>query len=336
MKAMQLICSLVLLQEAIPYQLLEQIYSWLSVIATVTGIIGFIVTIYVTLKVKEIKEAQRTEREALSGAVGIGEISTTLRSTDGLLHKMQLDPKLPKDFKEAVAEQRSKLLKEEGRIVGMTRTIQEYIDRNEKKPSKRIPRRFLGLRGPRTNIVTDYYCSDFCRRNISKASRIVRILCVRNIRITEPDTLRELANKINAGCRVEIMSLSPSVDDCIIKDIMSTLPKPPVSVQQFREEVENNYKSLSVFYKSLTKKQNFAYFEYKRLPSLHMCQFDGAIYLGFSFFYRKDMPRGQTLLDYGMAVSESETLGKRLIEQFEELKGESIDLIDTREDLFLT
>jgi hypothetical protein len=325
------------LQVIIPSQLLEQAYSWLNIFATFTGIIGFIITIYVSIKVRELKEVQRTEREALSGAIGVGDIITTLRSTDRLLQKIQLSPECPDSFRQDVVEQRSKLLKEEGRIVGMTRTIQEYVSKHEEKPSSQSIRRFsklVGLRGLKTNIITDYYCSEFCRRNISKAKRIVRILCVRNIRITEPDILRELSNRINDGCRVEIMSLSPAVDDCIIKDVMCTLPKPPADCGQFRNEVENNYKSISVFYKGLTKKQNFAYFEYNRLPNLHMCQFDDTIYLGFPYYYRKDTPKGETLLDFGIAVSESETIGKRVIEQFEELKRDSTDLLATRDDLF--
>lgn len=172
-----------------------------------------------------------------------------------------------------------------------------------------------------------YYSHEFVKKKIESSDKIIRVICVRNTRITEPDITEELKNFIlKRDGLVEILTLSPEVPDILISEIMYTLPKPPHNIQQFRDDVINNRNYIFNLYNELGEKgTHLCYFEYKTLPLIHMCQFDDTIYLGFQL-YHKDQVAG-SLLDYCIEIYANSNLGKKIVEQFEYLKDKKSNKI---------
>lgn len=171
-------------------------------------------------------------------------------------------------------------------------------------------------------VVHGYYSHDFVKNKIKSANKIIRVICVRNLRILEPDIIEEIKKFIlERDGTVEILGLSPEMPDEIISEIMVTLPKSPKTCQQFKDDICTNYNHLFNLYEDLgEKKSHLHYFKYKTLPLIHMCQFDDVIYLGFQLYYREKVEG--SLLDYCIEIPANSKLGKKIIEQFEYLKKE--------------
>ena len=169
-----------------------------------------------------------------------------------------------------------------------------------------------------------YYTSPFLEKRIKQAKRKVRIFCVRNIRISEPDIIKYMREFCGRGGQVELFVMDPSLSDSIIKKIMVTLPTEPSSVDEYREQVALNEKRIMQMKKDLgMESEHVRYYEYNMLPTMHFCQFDNKIYLGYQIFDNKDdKSRDTSLGDYCSIISTKSELGKFILEQVEFLRKE--------------
>lgn len=170
-----------------------------------------------------------------------------------------------------------------------------------------------------------YYTSPFLVKRINRAKQIVRIFCVRNIRISEPDVIKCMREFCSRGGQVEFFVMDPSLSDSVIKKIMVTLPTEPSSVDEYREQVALNAKRIMQMKKDLGMKgDRVRYYEYDMLPTMHFCQFDNKIYLGYQIFDNKDdKSRKIALGDYCSIISIKSKLGKLILEQIEFLRKEN-------------
>lgn len=170
-----------------------------------------------------------------------------------------------------------------------------------------------------------YYTSPFLVKRINRAKQIVRIFCVRNIRISEPDIIKCMREFCSRGGQVELFVMDPSLSDSVIKKIMVTLPTEPSSVDEYREQVALNAKRIMQMKKDLGMEgDHVRYYEYDMLPTMHFCQFDNKIYLGYQIFDNKDDKNRKIALgDYCSIISVRSTLGKLILEQIEFLQKEN-------------
>lgn len=176
-----------------------------------------------------------------------------------------------------------------------------------------------------------YYSTHFVVENIKKSKDIIRILCVRNLRVNEADIIEEMKKFISRkDGYIEILSISPDVPDFVISEIMVTLPKSTTSVSQFRKDIESSYYHIFNLYEQLgEKRSHFSYYEYSALPLIHMCQFDDCIHLGLQLYHKEDV--AGSLLDYCIELNSGSILGKKILEQFDYLKDEkSTDIFKSR------
>lgn len=173
----------------------------------------------------------------------------------------------------------------------------------------------------KVKILHNYYDTEFLVKRIKKAKKLVRIFCVRNIRVSEPDIIKALRTFCMSNSnKIEIFAINPDAEDAIIEKIMITLPIEPESVAGFRAAVKENKKVYQRLNSDLGSNSNMlGYYEYSVLPTMHFCQFDNTIYLGFQVFDDKDDRNSQSLLDYCIVVKARSKLGKMLSYQVDYL-----------------
>lgn len=173
----------------------------------------------------------------------------------------------------------------------------------------------------------NYYTSEFLIKRIERAKREVKIFCVRNIRISEPDIIKCFREFCNRGGKIELFVMNPSLADDIIKKIMITLPTEPKTVDEYREQVEINKNRILQIKDDLgqVKGKNLHYYEYDMLPTIHLCQFDNKIYLGYQIFDNKDDKKDATGLgDYCSIIKTKSPLGKLILEQIDYLRKDNL------------
>jgi hypothetical protein len=188
------------------------------------------------------------------------------------------------------------------------------------KLHRRIMNWILLMIGPIV-VKNSYYTSPFLIKHIRFATNKITIVCVRNIRLAEPDIISELRKFIvNKKGNVEIFMIDPRVDDCIIEECMSVLPLPPHNVDQFRKQVDDRTEILKQMHDALghEDKKRFECYAYSSLPVIHMCQFDDTIYLGLQLVYREE--EDDSLLAYSTIVKKNSTLGHEVTKQLTYLR----------------
>jgi hypothetical protein len=165
-------------------------------------------------------------------------------------------------------------------------------------------------------IERGYYSHDFVKTKIETARENIRVICVRNMRITEPDICEEIKKFVlERNGSIEILALSPKASDEVICEIMPALPRNPCNPEQFRDEVITNRKCIFDLQHTLGERGNkLSYFEYKTLPLMHMFQVDDTIYLGFQLYHKEQV--GGSLLDYCIEIHAHSDLGKKILDQF--------------------
>lgn len=170
----------------------------------------------------------------------------------------------------------------------------------------------------------DYYTDAFLKKRFEQAKREVRIFCVRNIRISEPDVIQSMREFCNKGGQIELFVMDPSLSDEIIEKIMVTLPTEPNSVHEYKQQVSLNEKRIMQMKRDLGVFSNrVRYYEYDMLPTMHFCQFDNKIYLGYQIFDNKDDKSGTVSLGgYCSIISTKSKLGKLILEQIDFLRRE--------------
>ncbi|MET0087134.1 MAG: toll/interleukin-1 receptor domain-containing protein [Sedimenticola sp.] len=172
-----------------------------------------------------------------------------------------------------------------------------------------------------------YYSHDFVKKGIDCSGRLVRILCVRNIRIVEPDIQKSILNYLrnSTDTKIEVLSISPLMSDEVINGIRKTLPNPGSSADEFRQDIITNRNHIRRLITDLgVSKNRFTYKEYKELPLIHFCQFDDELHLGVQFF--DDGLGIGSLARKCFVFDEESELGKGTIDQFQTLLSNSIDI----------
>jgi len=169
-----------------------------------------------------------------------------------------------------------------------------------------------------------YYDTFFMTKRIKSAKRFVRVVCVRNERISHSDVVEAIREFIenNKDCLMEIFAISPELDDCVLIQIMKTLPNPPEDVTTMREQIKTYKECLKAMVNRLSQndKRKIFYYEYKALPLIHLCQFDHIVYLGFQMFQRNEV-ENESLLKYAIKIRINTRIGKLYLKQLEDLKN---------------
>lgn len=177
-----------------------------------------------------------------------------------------------------------------------------------------------------------YYSENFVVNHIVKSKKTIRIICVRNSRISSPDVLRsfrEFITKHNG--KVELFYIDPSkkMSDDTIEKIRVTLPTPPTNATNCRQEIVSNENRMIEEIKKWdnSKRNNIALFRFRCLPSIHLCQFDNKIFLGFQFFNPKESAflSSKTLNDLCIVINTKSQLGKLITEQIDYLRDNQSD-----------
>lgn len=177
-----------------------------------------------------------------------------------------------------------------------------------------------------------YYSEEFVVNHIKKSKKVIRIICVRNTRISSPDVLRAFRSFVtNRNGKVELFYLDPSsnISDDIIDKIRVTLPTPPIDAQTCRNEIKTNEIRTKAEIKTWdsTKQNNISLYRFRSLPSIHLCQFDNKIFLGFQFFDPSESATlsAKSLNDFCTIVNTKSALGKLIIEQIDYLRDNQSD-----------
>lgn len=171
-----------------------------------------------------------------------------------------------------------------------------------------------------------YYTDDFLKKHIKKAKSEVKIFCVRNIRISEPDIIKCFREFCDKGGALELFVMNSSLSDEIIEKIMVTLPTEPESVEEYKKQVEVNKDRILKMKKDLGMKgEKVHYYEYDMLPTIHLCLFDSKIYLGYQIFDSKDDKKDAVSLgDYCSVIKVKSPLGKLILEQIDYLRKDKL------------
>jgi len=171
-----------------------------------------------------------------------------------------------------------------------------------------------------------YYDNVFMTKRIKKAKKTIRVVCVRNQRISETDVVDKIREFIENQTDniVEIYAISPKLDDCVLEQIMLTLPSPPLNVQNMKDQIEQYKSNLKSMVSKLSEnnKRKICYYEYKALPLIHLCQFDKNIYMGYQMFQRTEQ-ENESLLKYAVKMRTNTKIGKLLLKQMDNLKNDS-------------
>ena len=180
-----------------------------------------------------------------------------------------------------------------------------------------------------------YYNEAFVFNRIQRAKKEIRIICVRNSRISSPDILRALRKFVTEkNGKVELYYLDPSnkVSDDIIDKIRKTLPTPPSSVITYRKEALHNEERIKSEIQEWdsTKRGNISLYRFSTLPSIHLCQFDKRIFLGYQFFDPCEATElsGKTLNDLCTVIRTKSELGKLLTKQIDYLRDNHSEKIN--------
>lgn len=169
---------------------------------------------------------------------------------------------------------------------------------------------------------TGYYSHDFVVNGIRQSSRIIRIWCLRNTRITEPDIRDQFERFIRErGGRVEILALHPNNPDVILDSARVLLANPVNNVAEFREDIDKNCAHVRRLWRDLgSLSEHYSYYEYCCLPLIHLCQFDDFLYLGLQYLKRRNEPGS---LDRLCIRTHAESdLGRRLLAEFEYVRSQ--------------
>jgi len=170
----------------------------------------------------------------------------------------------------------------------------------------------------------DYFSTAFLVRHIKNAKKTVTIFSVKNSRVAVPDVVESIQSFCMKGGECTIMTLSPNVSDDIISKIMQTLPTAPSDVVEYKNELRVNKQKYKNMHDGLgvNSKTKLTYYEYSVLPTMHFCQFDNKIYLGFQVFENKnDALQAFNLLDACMVVKTNSKLGQMIMHQIVYLKS---------------
>lgn len=169
-----------------------------------------------------------------------------------------------------------------------------------------------------------YYDTAFMTKRIKSSKKIIRVVCVRNERVTHSDVVETIRVFIenNDNCSIEIYAVSPDLDDCVLEQIMKTLPSPPMNVADMKQQIETNKNKLKSMVANLStqNKQKISYYEYKALPLIHFCQFDKRLYMGYQMFQRTEQ-ENESFLKYAIIMRNNTKIGRLLLKQVDDLKN---------------
>ena len=175
--------------------------------------------------------------------------------------------------------------------------------------------------------IKGYYSEAFVVENIKKAKKKIRIICVRNTRISSPDVLRafrEFISQYNSTAELFYLDPSANMSDDIIDKIRVTLPTAPVDAATCRREIVENESRIKEEVRTWdTQKQSaLSLFRFRNLPSIHLCQFDNKMFLGLQFFdpNASAVLTAKTLNDYCFVIRSNSVLGKLITEQIDYLR----------------
>ena len=119
------------------------------------------------------------------------------------------------------------------------------------------------------------------------------------------------------------------MSDDIIDKIRVTLPTPPSNATNCRQEIMSNERRMIDEIKKWdnSKRDNIALFRFRCLPSIHLCQFDNKIFLGFQFINPNESTflSSRTLNDLCIVINTKSQLGKLITKQIDYLRDTQSD-----------
>ena len=248
----------------------------LSLLIGLVGLVGFAITIATYLRVKKVRQAQVAERTAFKRIVRLDDLDTIL----GRVHKHL------QAFRDSLAsgmesEELNDLVRRipefRGEIRGVLSALGQYVDQTQQKTD--FP------------CYSDigYYTEEFIFSEARKAKEIFRICAKRNMRACQIDTLQVLADRVKAGCEVELLTVGPDAADAVLEELMQTMPLPPRSVKHLREQLRGYTAHYLECRESMSalERQRFRYFQYSGYPPFHLVQSDRIVHLGLTGFFKE-------------------------------------------------
>jgi hypothetical protein len=281
--------------------------------ADIITLVSIIITSITLLKVRSIAASRRKERALFSRTLNIDGIQADHQEAAQALGQILQTGGLSKSARQVLVEVRDTVNRSTGALDGALRAIREYQ---------------IESKSEQLELVDDYYSVGFLKKYCSEAHKHIRIVCVRNRRLTETDVLGWMRDRLKAGCQIQALALSPESSDSVLVLALGVLPEPKANgVDEYRKQVEDGRAILADWTGGLPSATGFRYREYVHLPLLHMVQADNIIYLGFQYGF---LPTEDCALKTkSLRVPAHTPLGKALIEQFVHLW----DLPDTRDML---
>ena len=274
-------------------------------IGVFASLLGAVVAIITLMKVKSVREAQIHERMAFQEILKLDELENLLATLFKLI-TVSRDELIQKGFEE-VDSLLEQIPEYRGSIKGALDALTKYFDQTKGKITT-FPQYFS--RG--------YYTDEFLLNEMKNAHKIIRICAKRNIRITSIDILAAISAKARSGCKIELLTIGPETNDEILWQIMETMPLPPNSVEDLRNQLNHHTQTYLEYLKSLPEKvrKRISYFQFSGYPPFHIVQVDKLLHLGITGFYK--MPSDLKIIKNRPYITfhASDPFAQKIIQQF--------------------
>ena len=259
-----------------------------------SSLLGFLLTIYVMVKVQSVSKMQRRERELLKQLYGLEDLLSTLGAASNHLRSSTAP---------GCRELLDKISQTIGKIKGINQAL--GVSENRVKLSE-----------------GDYFTTTFLIQRASNTDRNLDILCYRNMQVAEIDVIQAFQRAASRGVSVRILSLSSHSPERILTEIINFLPHPPAQdAQILRDQLAKNEQKIvsairGVWHPQCTER--FLYRGYTITPRIHFLRSDDTLFLGFLGMFSHVQPAYLDQRPY-IEISIFSGLGQQLMNHFNAL-----------------
>lgn len=275
-----------------------------SVSGLLVGIGSIGLSIYLIVRVGRLEAARAQERELLQEILPLDKLSRVLMSVS----------------RDDAVRDREAIAEAVGHLNGVLKTLRKLHGTADLK----VPVHYVG-----------YYEEGFQNEIVGKAQHEIAILAYHNRRLCQYGLAKTLADRVNEGCRVALLSLSPESPLEMLDLVRTMLPLAPATAEEMKGQLERNSVELVKCLRQEVHDKapgSWMYLRYARLPRTHMVRVDDQVYVGV-VAHLEDSNRhwpqheGRQMRPYIVVPTDSR-LGELFLEEFQAYLDCSV-LVDT-------
>ncbi len=241
-----------------------------TLVASLITILAFVITILSYYKIGKIKRGQIKYKDL----VDVRGTVVLLSNISDLIKTIKKDQSLDSNLNEQLDNIISEISKNIGQINSVNRALFNEEEKQNIDPMNPPMEPLYAGKG--------FYDDDFFRDIILKAKKRIIICCKRNTRPFKQGHVDKLIKKATEGIDVQILSISPNMNDQLLEAIRESVPHPPINIDELKAtQITNFHTYLDRKNKMHEKdKQRINYYETSEIIWFNFVLVDNSLYWG--------------------------------------------------------